>query len=235
MIDVLAIGAHPDDVEISSAGTLLSLKEQGYKIAIVDLTKADLSSNGTVEEREKEAEYAGNLLSLDKRINLNLGDGVFELNRENRDKIALIIRTLKPQIIIAPYFVERHPDHERCSQLVKEANFYAGLKNYPLELEAHRADKIYFATFNYDPAVSVVYDISDYMDRKMEVLKAYKSQFINKEGSAKTFINRPQFLEFIHSKAQYFGEKAGIVYGEAYFTFEIPAISTFIELGRRKF
>ena len=229
MIDVLAFGAHPDDVEITSGGTLLLLNKRGYKTAVVDLTKAELSSNGTVEKRNKETEEATRLLNLTKRINLDLGDGIFEENKENRDKISCLIRELKPKVIINPYFVERHPDHERCSRLVKEANFYAGLKKYPLEGEAYRAKKIYYATFNYDVETSLVFDISSVIEKKMQLIMSYKSQFSREKGK-NTFINRPEFLEFIKSKAQYFGEKAGVAYAEAYFTYELPKISNFPEL-----
>ncbi|MCB0279614.1 MAG: bacillithiol biosynthesis deacetylase BshB1 [Calditrichaeota bacterium] len=233
MLDVLAIAAHPDDVEISAAGTLLTLKSQGYKVGIIDLTEGELSSNGTVEIRRKETLAANKILGLDFRKNLGLADGFFADNDENRMLLINEIREHQPKIIIAPELTERHPDHERCARLVKEANFQAGLKMIETKLPHHRATKVYYATYNYDVNPTVIFDISQFWEKKLEAIKSYSSQFNSTSGNQeKTYISRPEFIEFLEAKARYFGEKAGVRYGEAYFTFERPLYTTFPELTK---
>ncbi len=231
-VDILAFGAHPDDVEMSAGGALLKFKKMGYKTAIIDLTRAELSSRGSEESRLEEIKAANKILNLDVRENLDLGDGIFEETKANRDLISSKIREYKAKIILAPYQKDRHPDHERCSRLVREANFYAGLKKYPIKGEAYRAKKIYYYMANTDFEPSFVLDISNEFLTKMTLFEAYGTQFIQKENDteSKTPISRPEFIEYGKARARFYGEKAGVLYGEPYFIESIPVYDSFQEL-----
>ncbi len=125
MIDIIAFGAHPDDVELSMGGTIISLVEKGYKVGIVDLTQGELSSRGTLEIRKKETEKASQILGIHHRENLKMKDGHIEINNHSIKKVVEVIRRHKPQVVFAPYFIDRHPDHENAAQLIKEACFYS--------------------------------------------------------------------------------------------------------------
>ena len=229
MIDVLIFAAHPDDAELSMGGTILSLKNSGKSIAIIDFTKGELSTKGTLESRLNETDNASEIMNLDVRENLDLGDGRFEETEENRHILMDIIRKYKPSIIFAPFKTDRHPDHERCSRMVREAHFYSGLKNYKTDIDEYRAKQLYFYMGNnvFDP--SFIYDISDFMDGKIELVKAYATQFFNKKDKSKvvTTISRPEFMEFISAKARFYGEMSGVKYGEAFYYEQKLAINSF--------
>lgn len=235
MVDILAFAAHPDDVELTMGGTILSLKNKGFKIGIIDFTKGELSTKGNLETRKIETDNATELMQLDFRENLNLGDGVFSESKENRDQIIDIIRTYKPKILFAPYKEDRHPDHERCSRMVREANFYSGLQKYITKIkEHHRALKVYYYMGNTVFEPTFVYDISDTMEKKLDLVKAYGSQFYNPldKNTKDTPISRPEFMEYIRARARFFGERSGVVYGEAFYSEEVPAYSDFPEIKK---
>ena len=128
LVDILAFGAHPDDVELGCGGTLVKLKKIGYNTAIVDLTEGELGSRGTVKQRYQESAEAAELLELEFRTNLKIPDGHIEVNEENKNKLIDLIRHTRPRLILAPYHEDRHPDHVHASQLITEAWFYAGVK-----------------------------------------------------------------------------------------------------------
>jgi bacillithiol biosynthesis deacetylase BshB1 len=232
MLDVLVFAAHPDDAEMTAGGTLFKLKASNYKIGIVDFTKAELSSRGTIKSRQKEVEQASKLLNLDYRNNLDLGDGMFENSHKNRILIMNEIRKTKPKIIMAPFFKDRHPDHERCSVMVKEANFYAGLVKYETDFPHYRAKRIYYYMANNEFDPSLIINISNHFEDKMKLFKAYGSQFHKKDNTndVKTHISRPEYLEFVRARARFYGEKAGFLYGEPYFIDEMVGQEKFIEL-----
>jgi bacillithiol biosynthesis deacetylase BshB1 len=217
MVDILAFGTHPDDVELHMGGTLFSLRKKGYTTAIVDLTHGELSTKGNLEIREKETNIASKILELNYRENLDLGDGIFLENLENRDKIVKTIRKYRPKIIFAPNSKDRHPDHERASRLIREANFYSGLKKYKNEENNHyRAEKIFYYFGNYEIEPTFVYDTSEFINIKTKLIEAYNSQFFSKNKES-TFVSRPEYIEFIISKMRFYGERAGIKYAEPFF------------------
>jgi bacillithiol biosynthesis deacetylase BshB1 len=222
-LDVLIFGAHPDDAELSMGGTIAKLTSLNYKIGIVDLTRGELGTRGTAETRQKEAFQAGIILKIAKRENLSIPDGEVQKNKENLSKIIMAIRRYRPRIVFAPYKDDRHPDHVATSQLVKESYFFAGLqkiKTFDKEIIQHpyRPSKLYYfmQTYTFEP--SFIVDISENFTTKMDAVKAYSTQFFDpKSTEPETFISRPEFLEFIESRAQFYGFKIGKRYGEPFY------------------
>lgn len=219
-LDVLAFGAHPDDVELTCAGTIIKLGAMGYKTGIISLTRGELGTRGTAEIRKQEFEEAGKIMGLSVHKMLDLPDGNVEVNWENKLKIIREIREYKSKIVFVPYWVVRHPDHGRASHLVREAAFFAGLKKIDTNQEAYRPFKViyYQCRFEFEP--SFIVDISEFHDRKVKAIQAYKSQFHNPEkdkyGDEETNISRPEFLEAIITRAKQYGSYIGVKYGEPF-------------------
>ncbi len=216
-MDILAIGAHPDDVELSCGGTLIKLAKNGFQTGIIDLTLAELSTQGNPQQRQQEAETAGRMLKAIVRENLELPDGGIENTDANRLLVIEAIRKHRPRLVFAPYWYDRHPDHGNASQLVTDSCFYAGLEKIKTEYEAYRPlSVIYYYQHWVEQPVFIV-DISDDFEIKMKAVRAYKSQFIRTGKTKETFINRPEFLQSIKSRAEYYGYQIGAQYGEPFF------------------
>lgn len=222
--DAIFFGAHPDDVEIGCAGTIAKLTSQGKKVAIVDVTKAELSTRGNVFTRAQEAQNAAKILGVDNRIILDIPDGNIEISQENIIKIIKIIREFKPKIIFAPYFNDRHPDHINISKLIKNAFFYSGLQKIQtfqnnLEQQFYRPKQFFYYMTYYMFEPSFVIDISDFMDIKLQALKSYESQFYNPNSTEPlTLIAKPNFFDYIKSRNQIFGFRIGKSFAEPYFS-----------------
>ncbi|MDP2301350.1 MAG: bacillithiol biosynthesis deacetylase BshB1 [Ignavibacteria bacterium] len=222
-LDVLIFGAHPDDAELSMGGTIAKLTSLNYKIGIIDLSRGELGTRGTAETRQKEAFQAGIILKIAKRENLSIPDGEIQKNKENISKIIMAMRRYRPKIVFAPYKNDRHPDHVATSRLVKEASFFSGLpkiKTFDKEINQapYRPAKLYYfmQTYTFEP--SFIIDITEKFNVKMEAVKAYSTQFFDpKSIEPETFISRPEFLEFIESRAQFYGFKIGKRYGEPFY------------------
>jgi len=224
-VDILAFGAHPDDVELGCGGTLVKLKKLGYKTAIVDISEGELGSRGTVKQRYKESATAAELLQLDFRSNLKIPDGHIELNESNKTKVIELIRHTKPRLILAPYHEDRHPDHVHASQLITEAWFYAGVKKVLPDLPPHRPYRILYYMAKYEFKPSFVIDISDEYQTKYQVLSSYQSQFFNPEWpQEQTFISSKWFLDSVEFRARHFGWMSGVKYGEPFWIRECMAI-----------
>lgn len=218
VIDALAFAPHPDDAEMGCGGLLALLKDEGYKTGIIDLTRGELSSNGDLITREHESENAKHILGLDVRENLAIKDGNIENNKENKDKIIVLLRKYKPKLVLYPYPQDRHPDHENTSKLLKEAIFLSGLVKYETEFAAYRPNIIvnYMLHFEFNP--SFVVDISRYFDVKVSAVKSYKSQFFSdNENQIATHISSKAFKEILFTRARYFGLKIDCEYGEPFF------------------
>ncbi|MCG8608398.1 bacillithiol biosynthesis deacetylase BshB1, partial [bacterium] len=153
-LDVLAFGAHPDDVELACGGTMIKLADEGYKTGVIALTQGELSTRGSIELREKEFEAAGEILGLTVQKMLDIPDGDVAVNSENKLKVIREIRAHRPRIVFAPYWVVRHPDHSHASNLVREAAFFSGLKKIETRQEAHRPNKViyYAGRFEFEPS-----------------------------------------------------------------------------------
>jgi N-acetylglucosamine malate deacetylase 1 len=222
-LDVLIFAAHPDDAELSMGGTIAKLTTNNLKTGIVDLTRGELGTRGTIEIRQKEAFQAAGILKISVRENLLIPDGNIERKRENLIKVVMAIRKYRPKIIFAPYFNDRHPDHIHTSRLVKEAMFATGLsKVNTFDKEviqiAYRPKKLYYymQTYTFEP--SFIVDISDCFEAKMKAVQCYGSQFHNpRSKEPETFISRPEFINYIESRAQFYGFQIDKKYGEPFF------------------
>ncbi|MBN2366830.1 MAG: bacillithiol biosynthesis deacetylase BshB1 [Calditrichaeota bacterium] len=234
-IDILAFGAHPDDVELGCGGSLFKLKKLGYRTGIVDLTEGELGSRGTVAERYKEAAESAEILEVDERTNLKIPDGQILNNQENRKKIIRLIRKHQPVLIIAPYPEDRHPDHGNSSRLITEAWFFSGVKKVLPEIPPHRPFRVlyYMAKYEFEP--SFVMDITGEFDTKFRALQAYKSQFYNPEWpEEQTFISSRWFMDSVEFRARHFGWMAGVKYGEPFWIREPLALDDPVPIFSRK-
>ncbi len=217
-VDILAFGAHPDDVELSCSGTLYNHKLLGQKIAICDLTQGELGSRGSIETRYAESEKASNILQLDARVNLKLADGFFENNQATQLKVIEVIRTYQPKIVLCNAPKDRHPDHARAAQLISDACFLSGLKKIDTGQEAWRPKRVFNYIQDYYLEPHFIVDISQSMDTKMKSIQAYSTQFFSNEGDAdtKTYISSENFLERIKNRASLMGKRIGVAYGEGF-------------------
>lgn len=222
-LEALFIGAHPDDIEITSSGTLLKFAQAGKKTGILDLTRGELSTRGTLESRKIETQNASKILGVTVRENLGLSDGNIENTYENRLKIIKIIRKYKPSVIFAPFSNDRHPDHIYTSEIVRDSVFYSGLAKIKTgKLQAFRPKRIFYFRHAYDLPVSVIVDISDVFEKKMKSILAYKSQFFNPENKSEpeTYISSRLFIKDIETRARFYGFKAGVEFGEPFYSEE---------------
>lgn len=222
-VDILAFGAHPDDVDLGCAGTLLRARAQGYRTAIVDMTRGEMASRGTAEERDEESARAGELLGLTARRNLNLGDGRLMDTQDNRERVAAEIRRFKPSLILAPYPGDRHPDHDAAGKLVQAAMFYARMKNRPLvdtdtdkALDAHSPDLMLIYLMHELERPTLIVDISDYQAQKMDIVRAYRSQFLAPPPPDYNFIGTSDYIHAIESRGGHFGAMIQAKYGEPF-------------------
>ncbi|WP_409288932.1 bacillithiol biosynthesis deacetylase BshB1 [Peribacillus sp. SCS-37] len=216
-IDVLAFGAHADDVEIGMGGTAARLVLDGRKVSICDLTEAELSSNGNVELRKREAEKAAEILGVTSRLTLGLPDRGLYLTRENMDKIVSVIRKLRPKTVFVPYYEDRHPDHGNCARLVEEACFSAGVRKYrdAERLESHRVKAVYYYMINGWHKPSFTVDVSTVYPLKIASLNAYESQFTKSGETIDTpLVNG--YIETVEARERLFGQESGAEYAEGF-------------------
>ncbi len=221
-VDVLAIGAHPDDLELACGGTVAKLVQRGYKVALCDMTQGELGTRGTKDIRMKECEKAAEILNVHVRKNLFINDGNIEVNRKNLIKVISLIRELQPSLMLIPYSIERHPDHVNTHQLCKEAWYYSGLEKFKTRLNGkeqkrHRPHHYFefMQWMEFEP--SFIVDISDTFEIKLKSVKAHASQFYNPNSKeSETKLSRPDFLEVIETRCRYFGSKIGVKYGEPF-------------------
>ncbi|MCX7762167.1 MAG: bacillithiol biosynthesis deacetylase BshB1 [Candidatus Kryptonium sp.] len=224
----LAIAAHPDDIELSCSGTIIKLTQKNYPVGILDLTRGELGTRGDEKMRAKEAKEASSLMGVSIRENLKLPDGGIEVTQKNKIELIKIIRKYKPEIIFAPYWIERHPDHENTSKLVREAWYLSGLVKLKTKLngkeqEAFRPKKIFFyVQYFYQQFIpNLIIDISDVFEKKMKVIECYKSQFFNpsvKLNADETLLSTADFKEYLIAQARFFGQMIGRKYGEPFLT-----------------
>jgi len=235
-INILAFGAHPDDVEISCSGTLLKHIAMGKTVGIVDLTQGELGTRGSAPLRLQEAEAARQLLGVSIRENLAMLDGFFEVNQENKLKVVEMIRKYRPQLVLANSIHDRHPDHGRASQLVSEACFLAGLPKVETALngiaqEAWRPSAVYHYIQDRYIRPDVVFDVTPFMEKKIESIQAYSSQFFDPQSDApETPISRSDFFDFLRSRAKEFGRPIGAEYGEGFTAERYVGAQSFFDL-----
>ncbi|GAB5558071.1 MAG: bacillithiol biosynthesis deacetylase BshB1 [Schleiferiaceae bacterium] len=222
-VDILAFGAHPDDIELGAGGTLAHHIKKGYKAAIVDLTQGDLGTRGTIELRMAEADAAGKILGLSARENLKFRDGFFVNDEAHQMEVIRMIRKYQPKIVIANAIRDRHPDHGKGSDLVSTSCFLAGLRRIETVDEQGNAqdpwrpEAVYHYIQFYDLPPDLVVDVSDSIDQKMQSIEAYASQFYDPNSTEPaTVISSKQFLDVQKSRCAQWGQRVGVAYGEAF-------------------
>ena len=226
--DVLAFGAHADDVELGAGGTMASLSAAGYRVGIVDLTRGELGSRGTPDGREREAAEAARILGVDRRVNLGIPDGNIKNSKKNRLKVIAELRATRPDILLIPAPECRHPDHPAAASLVADAVFQSGL----IKIETQDADGHpqepwrpphvlhYMQSIFFEP--TLVVDVSDFWSTRNEAVKAFSSQFHtgepdgHEDDEPQTFISNPAFMDWYDARARTWGYRIGATFGEPF-------------------
>lgn len=226
-LDILAIAVHPDDVELGCSGALMVSVLQGKKAGILDLTRGELGTRGTPEGRLEEAAAAAAIMGISIRDNAGMADGFFRNDEAHQKQIIPFIRKYRPDVVLANALTDRHPDHGRASELIAEACFYSGLRKVETFDDEGRPQEpwrpgnvFHFIQDRYIKPDFIV-DISEVMDRKIEAITAFKSQFFvpsYKENEPQSYISSPDFLEFIKARAREMGHAIGVAYGEGFTT-----------------
>ena len=236
-VDILAFGAHPDDVELGCGGSICSAISQGFKVGIVDLTNGELGTRGTPEIRKKESNEASEILGVSFRKNLGFKDGFFINDKKHQLKVVEVLREHRPSIVLCNAIKDRHIDHPKGSELVSDASFLSGLskiktnyknsKNQPSWTPKH----VYHYIQWYDIKPNLVIDISEFQEKKMRAIMAYNSQFYNsKSKEPNTPISSKNFLESIKQRDQNFGRISGVVAAEGFTLASPPLIKDFSSL-----
>ena len=221
-LDVLAIGVHPDDVELGCSGTLLVALSEGKKVGIVDLTRGELGTRGSAEIRKTEAANAAKVLGVQVRENIGLADGFFLNDEVHQRKVIMIIRKYQPEIILCNAPEDRHPDHGRSSKLVSDASFLSGLRKIETEFdgvnqEAWRPKYVFHYLQDRFLQPHFVVDVSDHMDKKIHSILSYTTQFYNPDlDEPQTYISSPDFMESVKARAMMLGKRIGVKYAEGY-------------------
>jgi bacillithiol biosynthesis deacetylase BshB1 len=232
-LDILAFGAHPDDVELGCGGTLIASVQQGKKIGVIDLTLGEMGTRGTVAERREEAKEAATILGAAIRENLELPDGFFVNDKEAQLKIIEAIRKYQPEIVLCNAPEDRHPDHGRAAQLVADASFLSGLAKVQTIIDG-KAQKAWRPKYVFHYIQSrflqpdFVFDISKQMELKMQTVLAHKTQFFDPNSTeANTFISSYSFLEFVKGRAKEYGQQIGAEYAEGFISKKMLGIHSF--------
>jgi bacillithiol biosynthesis deacetylase BshB1 len=227
-VDILAIGVHPDDVELACSGTILKAVRDDKTVAILDLTRGEMGTRGTPDLRRDEALNSAKILGVSERIGLDMGDGLFEHNNANMLEIVKYIRHFQPTIVLANAMQDRHPDHGRAGKLISEACFYAGLVKIETSLngevqKAHRPKIVYHYIQDYYSKPDIVIDVTQVWEEKIESILAFSSQFFNPNSKEpETPISSKAFMDFIEGRGTQFGRLINVKYGEG-FTMARPA------------
>jgi bacillithiol biosynthesis deacetylase BshB1 len=232
-LDVLAMAAHPDDVEQTCGGTLIKMAEMGYRTGALDLTAGDMGTRGTPEQRIAESEAAGKHMLLHWRGNQHMPDARLENSLAARMTLAVKIRELKPRVVILPYWQARHPDHYRCAELGYEACFLAGLKKLDEYTEPHRPAKILYATLYADVKPSFIVDISAQFERRMNALLSYQSQYGEAAEPSVLFPTEQEIRERLAAVARFYGNQIGVKYGEPFAVKEAIQINDIVSMPVR--
>lgn len=240
-VDILAIGVHPDDIELACSGTLLRHIDQGKTVGLLDLTRGELGTRGSAEIRDREAAEAARLMGAQFRKNLAMPDGFFQYTEEHLRQIIAVIRAAQPRIVLANALSDRHPDHGRAAKLVADACFYSGLAKIETLDEAGqpqerwRPQAVYHYIQDHNLKPDFVVDITDHLDRKMELIMAFSSQFYNPddpqfEQELQSPISGKQFFDFLRAKAASYGRIANFDFGEGFNVARTPGVNDLFQL-----
>jgi bacillithiol biosynthesis deacetylase BshB1 len=222
-LDVLAIGSHPDDVELGCSGTLINEVKKGKKVGIVDLTQGELGTRGTVQTRYDEAANAAKIMGITVRENLKMRDGFFKNDEEHQMQLVRILRKYKPEIVIGNILEERHPDHGRGGWLTYDACFFSGLRQVKTtgddgqEQEKWRPKLLlhYIQDRFYEP--DIITDVTEVWEQRMAAIRAYKTQFYDPNSDEpQSYLSSPEFIEALTARARLLGKRIGVKYGEGF-------------------
>lgn len=222
-LDVLAVFSHPDDAELSVAGTLIKLKSLGYRTGVADMTRGEMGTRGTPELRAMEALEAARVMNLDVRINLEHPDGHVWPNEESRKAVVRIIRSYRPRILMTTHWDDPHPDHANTCRIVREAARLATMARYDVEAgqQPTRMPALMHSLYSRLVIPSFIVDVSDFVDQKMRSIRAHTSQFYNAESKEPvTRISDEGFLEQIEYRMRYYGSLIGVDAGEPFYVRE---------------
>ncbi|MBA4145016.1 MAG: bacillithiol biosynthesis deacetylase BshB1 [Cytophaga sp.] len=236
-LDILVLAAHPDDTELGCGGTVASHVAKGYKAGIVDLTRGELGTRGTVQTRDQEATDSARILGVSARENLNLPDGFFQNTRDHQLAVVKAIRKYQPEIILANAVYDRHPDHGKGADLAYDASFLAGL----VKIETHdehgkpqaawRPKVVYHYIQSQFIQPDFIVDVSDYWDTKMAAIRAFKTQFFDPDSKEpETYISSPAFLNMLEARGTEYGHAIGKKYGEGFTVRRLPGITDLFDL-----
>ncbi len=239
-LDLLALAAHRDDVEQTCGGTLLKMAERGYRTGILDLTRGEMGTRGTMEDRAREAAEAARILKVSWREALDIPDGRVENTWENRLKVVRVLREQRPRVLILPYWEGRHPDHYTASILGYEAAFLSGLSKLPVSSEPsassgasvapHRPFKIIYASLYRDVRPTFVVDITGQFETRFASLMAYKSQFADQDAGSGIFPAQKEIRARVESMARYYGMLGGVTFAEPFMQKEVGLVDDVIAI-----
>lgn len=235
-LDILALAVHPDDVELSCAGTLMAHAAQGMQVGVVDLTRGELGTRGTPELRAKEAQVAAKVMGLAIRENLELADGFFRNDTMEQMAIIKAIRKFQPDIVLANAIDDRHPDHGRAAKLIADSCFLAGLRKVETTLDglpqtAWRPKQVFHFLQDRYHTPDFVVDITPFMERKMEAIKSFSSQFLAaQDNEPQTYISSPAFFDSVVNRDRMLGKMVGVQYAEGYTSAKMVGIRSFADL-----
>ena len=235
-VDILAIGVHPDDIELGCSGVIINEIKNGKKVAVIDLTQGELGSRGSVEIRYEEASKAAIIMGVHARENLKMRDGFFVNDEVHQKKLITAIRTYQPEVVLANSLDDRHPDHGRAGKLIAESCFLSGLVKVETKAvndklqEPWRPKYVFHYIQDKYHEPDFIVDITDVFEQRMESIKAYTTQFYNPENEddgPQTYISTQDFLESIVARARMIGKKIGVKYGEGFNSEKVVGIRNF--------
>lgn len=235
-VDILAIFAHPDDLELSVGGTMLKMHHLGYKTGALDVTRGEMGTRGTVDGRAKEAEEAAKILKLEIRENLALRDGHVFVDDASRTSLVRALRRIKPKVVLTHQVGDSHPDHDHIAQLVRECSRLVAMQNYDVETGDQKIAPPIVAhnVFSRLLVPSFIVDVSDFHDEKMKAIRAHRSQFHDPASTEpETMLTGEDYLPQLESRSRYFGSLIGVAAGEPFYVREALNVADPIELLTR--
>ena len=233
-LDILAFGAHPDDVELHIGGTLAKMAATGYEVGVVDLTRGELGTRGTPVIRSREAKKAAGILGLKVRENLGLPDGGVLVTPESRLKVIRALRKHRPMMVLAPHWEEAHPDHANAGRLVAEAAHHAGLAKIKTGQDHFRPKAIlYYMLPPYERPTFIV-DVSAHIEQREQAIRAHQSQLFDPQRAPDTYLSQPDFLYRVDAVVSYYGTLIGRAKGEAFLVKVPPEIPDLVDFFRRQ-
>jgi bacillithiol biosynthesis deacetylase BshB1 len=235
MVDILAIAAHPDDIEQTCGGTLLRMAEAGYATGIIDLTAGEMGTRGTPEQRLEEARSAARVLRVQHRENMGFPDTKLLNWAEYRERLAIEIRRAQPRVVIIPYWEARHPDHYHAGEIAFEACFLSGLRKLDSSTEPHRPYKVIYSALYANVSPSFVVDITPQFERRLESLFCYESQYGSHPAGSELFPDQQEIRDRLAGIARFYGNLIGAKYGEPFVVKETMRVEDIVTLGPRTF